>query len=250
MFKMILNGYLGVMGGVIRAIQTGEHEIVAGADVMPPGSAMPFPTYVNISDCDMPADVILDFSTASAVPNVLRYAEKRRVPVVICTTGLSDATVEQLNECAKSVAVFHSANMSLGINLLASVVRKAALALSGFDVEIVEKHHNKKIDAPSGTAMLLAESINDALDEKLSYVYDRTASRERRGENQIGIHSVRCGSVVGEHTVIFAGANEVLEFTHIAQSKEVFARGALRAAKYVKDKPPGLYAMRDIIEEL
>jgi 4-hydroxy-tetrahydrodipicolinate reductase len=248
MLKIILNGYLGVMGGVIRATPPGEFEIVAGADIMPPGSAMPFPTYVNISDCDMPADVILDFSTASAVPAILDYAVSKNIPVVICTTGLSDDTLNLIKKSAERVAVFRSVNMSVGINLLASLIQKAALALPGFDVEIMEKHHNKKADAPSGTAILLADAINAVLNEKLAYVYDRSGAREKRNPEQMGIHSVRGGTIVGEHTVFFAGKDEVIELTHIAQSKEVFARGAIRAALYVKDKPPGLYDMRHIID--
>ncbi len=251
MFKVIMNGYLGKMGRTIGELASkGDFEIVAGIDAMPPTTAMPFPTYTNIEDCDMPADVIIDFSTATAIPSLIEYSVKINIPVVVCTTGLSDETTNMIKKASEKIPVFQSYNMSLGINLLASLLKKAATILYDvdFDIEIIEKHHNQKIDSPSGTALLLADSINEALDNKLEYVNDRSQVRKKRNKNELGIHGIRGGSIVGEHTVLFAGRDEVIEFTHIAQSKEVFAVGAVKAAKFLKDKPAGLYNMQNIID--
>lgn len=252
MKKIIMNGYNGKMGRVICDIVNNdpECEIVAGIDVTTSNAV--FPTYIDINECDMPADAIIDFSTASAVPAVIRYGVEKKIPVVICTTGLSDETIAQMEEASKVIPVFKSANMSLGINLIANLLKKAVGILydADFDIEIVEKHHNQKIDAPSGTALLLADAVNGVMKKKFEYVFDRSGRREKRGKKEIGISAVRGGTIVGEHSVIFAGKDEVIEIKHSAYSKEVFAVGAVKAAKFVSGKEPGKYDMQDIMDEL
>jgi 4-hydroxy-tetrahydrodipicolinate reductase len=252
MIKVIMNGCNGHMGKVICNIvkNDSDAQIVAGVDVV--ASNAPFPTFVDINDCDMPADVIIDFSTASAVPNVINYAVKKNIPVVVCTTGLSDETIKLMAEAAKKIPVFRSANMSVGINLLASILKKYSSVLydAGFDVEIVERHHNQKIDAPSGTALLLGDAVNESCNNQLEYVYDRSQVREKRTRNQLGYSAVRGGTIVGDHEVIFAGKDEVIEFTHSAYSKEVFAVGAVKAAKFVVGKAAGKYDMQDVMSEI
>ena len=253
MTRIILHGYLGQMGSAIRetAAKSNVYQIVAGVDALPPPAAMPFPTYTNITDCDMPADVLVDFSTAAAVPKVLDYASGRTLPVVVCTTGLTDETIRQMAVCAEKTAVFRSANMSLGVNLMAAILQKAAAVLcdEGFDIEIIEQHHNQKTDAPSGTALLLADAINAALPRPLTPVYGRSpyGANTKRQSDEMGIHAIRGGSIVGKHTVLFAGQNEILTIAHAAQSRQVFAAGALKAAAFVRGKPPGLYSMGDML---
>lgn len=250
--KIIMNGYNGKMGKVICDIASKDKdcEIVSGIDITLSNAT--FPTFLNISDCDMPADVIIDFSTASAVPEILKYAQQKKLPIVICTTGLSDETLNMIEDVSENIPVFKSANMSLGINLIANLIKRAVGILdeSGFDIEIVEKHHNQKIDSPSGTALLLADTLNNEMNNKYSYIYDRTKKMEKRSKKEIGIHAVRGGTIVGEHSVIFAGKDEVIEFNHCALSKEVFAVGAVRAAKYLAGKPAGKYDMQNIMNEL
>lgn len=253
MIKMLMNGCNGKMGRVIFELVKNDPEIemVAGIDITT-GNA-PFPTYTNINDCDMPADVLVDFSTASAVPSVIEYALNKKMPVVICTTGLSPETLDMIEAASKKIPVFKSANMSIGINLIASMLKKYSDMLygSGFDVEIVERHHNLKIDAPSGTALMLADAVNDGINgTDLEYVYDRSRVREKRDRKELGLHAVRGGTIVGDHSVIFAGKDEVIEFQHSAHSKEVFAVGAVKAAKFVAGKPAGKYDMQDVMEEL
>ncbi len=227
-----------------------EAEIAAGVDISPANAD--FPVFANIKDCNIEADVIIDFSTATAVPDVIEYAVNKNIPAVICTTALSDDTNKMLNAAAEKVAIFKSANMSLGINLIAAILKKYSSVLydAGFDVEIVERHHNQKIDAPSGTAILLADSVNEGVDESLEYVYDRSQVRQKRDRRELGISAVRGGTIVGDHEVIFAGKDEVIEFTHSAHSKEVFAVGAVKAAKFIKDKPAGKYDMQDVMAEI
>jgi 4-hydroxy-tetrahydrodipicolinate reductase len=252
MIKVIMNGCNGHMGKVICNIVKDDKDaqIVAGVDVV--ASNAPFPTFIDINDCDVPADVIIDFSTAVAVPNVIKYAVNKKIPVVICTTGLSDETIKLMDEASKVIPVFRSANMSVGINLLASILKKYASVLydAGFDVEIVERHHNQKIDAPSGTALLLGDAVNESCDNQLEYVYDRSQVREKRTRNQLGYSAVRGGTIVGDHEVIFAGKDEVVEFTHSAYSKEVFAVGAVKAAKFVVGRAAGKYDMQDVMSEI
>ena len=250
MTKIILHGYMGGLGSAIRAsAESDRHcEIVSGIDIVGSGNGLAFPTYSDVSNCDRDADVVVDASVVEAVPALLDFGVRRQLPLVICTTGLSQELLEDIRKASEKVAVIQSANMSLGVNLLVDMVQKAAKLLTGFDIEIIEKHHSQKVDAPSGTALLLANAIN--ADKHMEYVYDRSKERHKRGQNEIGIHAIRGGTIVGEHSVIFAGRDEVIEFKHQALSKEVFAVGALKAARFIKDKPPGLYTMQNIIDEV
>ncbi len=251
MVRIIMHGCNGHMGQVISGLaeQDPDAKIVAGIDIADQGKNS-YPVYTNIEDCQEEADAIIDFSTAKAVDGLLDYSVKRQIPVVVCTTGLSEAQLEKLEECAKKVAVLKSANMSLGINTLLKLVQDAAkvLASAGFDMEIVERHHRLKVDAPSGTALALADSLNEAMGNAYHYVYDRSQKREKRQDKEIGISAVRGGTIVGEHEVIFAGPDEVIEFKHTAHSKAVFGKGALEAAKFLAGKAAGLYNMSNVIE--
>ncbi|MDR1664137.1 MAG: 4-hydroxy-tetrahydrodipicolinate reductase [Clostridiales bacterium] len=254
MTKIILNGYLGRMGKVVRGLVEKDPacEIVAGIDTSAIGEGLTFPAYPDFSSCDMPADVVVDFSGVSALRGMLMFGVEKRVPMVICTTGLSRDDEEEIRAASEKVAVFRSANMSLGINLIRNMLDRAAKLLydARFDVEIIECHHNQKLDAPSGTALLLADAVNAALDGKMEYVYDRSERREKRPRNEIGLHALRGGTVVGEHSVVFAGQDEVITLKHEAHSREIFAVGALKAAAFIKGKPPGLYDMQDLINAL
>ncbi len=249
MIKVIINGCSGKMGKVVYNLVKNDSELAVAAGIDPFGESADFPVFKSPSDCNVDADVIIDFSTASAIPALLDFSVKKQIPVVLCTTGFFDELNEQVKKASEKVAVLKSANMSLGVNLLFSLVQKAAQVLydSGFDIEIVEKHHNQKIDAPSGTALAIADAINSALDDKLDYVYDRSQKREKRSRTEIGIHAVRAGNIVGEHDVIFAGTDEVIEINHKATSKEIFAVGAVKAAKYLAGKPAGFYTMKDVL---
>lgn len=244
-----MNGCNGHMGKTVCNLVSKESgcEIVAGIDIVESNAT--FPVYTNVNDCDMPADVIIDFSTANAVPAILDYAVSKKIPIVICTTGLSEETLKMVEEASKIIPVFRSANMSVGINLIASLLKKAVKMLddANFDIEIVEKHHNQKIDAPSGTALLLADSMNETMENKYEYIYDRSSVRKKRDKKELGIHAVRGGTIVGEHSVIFAGKDEVIEFKHSAMSKEIFAVGAVKAAKFIAGKPSGKYDMQDVM---
>ena len=243
-----MHGCNGKMGKVICDLvnKDADAEIVAGIDIA--GANAPFPVFTDIKDCNVEADAIIDFTTASAVPAVIDYAVEKNIPAVICTTGLSDETMDMLKKASEKVAMFKSANMSLGINLIATILKKYSDVLyqAGFDVEIVERHHNQKIDAPSGTAILLADAVNEGVGGDLEYVYDRSQVRQKRDRKELGLSAVRGGTIVGDHEVIFAGQDEVIEFTHSAHSKEVFAVGAVKAAKFIKGKKPGIYDMQDV----
>lgn len=250
MTKVIMNGCNGKMGQCITGIckDDPEIQIVAGIDVYD-GIENDYPVFSSIRDCDVKADVIIDFSNVEAVDELLDYCEEKEMPVVLCTTGLSENQLEKILKVSQSTAVLKSANMSLGVNTLIELLRKAALvfAPAGFDMEIVEKHHNLKVDAPSGTALALADAMNDALEEDYTYKYDRSQERVKRDKYEIGISAVRGGTIVGEHEVIFAGQDEVIEFKHTAYSKAVFAKGAVEAAKFLHGKPAGFYDMADVI---
>ena len=250
MVKAIMNGCNGKMGQSITAIckEDKDIEIVAGIDLYD-GIKNDYPVFTSIDACDVEADVIIDFSNAKAVDALLSYSAKKNIPVVLCTTGLSEEQLSEVDKTAGKVAVLRSANMSLGINTLMELLKKAALvfAPAGFDMEIVEKHHNQKLDAPSGTALALADSMNEALDNAYSYKYDRSKERVKRDSHEIGISAVRGGNIVGEHEVLFCGQDEVIEFKHTAYSKAVFAKGAVEAAKFLAGKPAGHYDMADVI---
>lgn len=253
MFRVIIVGHMGRLGGAIcRLANVTEAALVAaGIDVAANGTPSAFPVYQDIAECAVEADCIIDCSLAPAVPSSIEYAEKTNTPLVICTTGLSEKTLLLMREAAKSIPIFCSANMSLGINLMCALSEKLVkiLANAGFDVEIIEKHHNRKLDAPSGTALMLADAINDAAGGTYEYTYDRSDKKEARAKNEMGIHAVRGGTIFGEHEVIFAGNEEILEIKHSIASRDVFATGALKAAEYVAKKPPGLYDMKQLIDE-
>ncbi|MCR4895251.1 MAG: 4-hydroxy-tetrahydrodipicolinate reductase [Lachnospiraceae bacterium] len=250
MTRVIMHGCNGRMGRTITAMidEMDDVEIVAGVDAFDDGHNQ-YPVFSNIADCRVDADVIIDFSNVVALDGLLDECVDRGIPLVLCTTGLSDDQISKLRVCSTKVAILMSANMSLGINLLMKLLKEATAVLdpAGFDIEIVEKHHNRKLDAPSGTAYALANAINDALPEKYQYVYDRTGRRMKRPKEEIGISAIRGGSIVGDHDVIFAGQDEVITFSHRAYSRAVFARGAISAAQFLVGKAPGLYNMSDVI---
>lgn len=250
MVKIIMHGCNGHMGQVISGIveKDPDAEIVAGIDIADQGKNS-YPVFTDIDACQVEADAIIDFSSAKATDKLLEYSAARQIPVVLCSTGLSQEQLAKVEETSRKVAVLKSANMSLGINTLLKLVQDAAkvLAAAGFDMEIVEKHHRLKLDAPSGTALALADSINEAMDNQYHYVYDRSQKREKRDDKEIGISAVRGGTIVGEHEIIFAGQDEVIEFKHTAYSKAIFGKGAVEAAKFLAGKPAGRYDMRDVI---
>ena len=249
MIKAIMHGCNGAMGQVISSLAEadGEMEIVAGVDLNTERKNS-YPVYASLEECPR-ADVIIDFASAKAVDHLLDYCAATGTPVVLCTTGLSEEQIRRVEETAEKAAVLRSANMSLGINLLLKLVKEAArvLAAADFDIEILEKHHNRKLDAPSGTALALADSINEAMESQYHYVYDRSSRRQKRDPREIGIQSVRGGSIVGEHDVIFAGQDEVITISHTAYSRAIFAKGAVAAAKFLAGKTSGLYDMADVI---
>lgn len=252
MVRVIMNGCNGKMGQVITGIiaEDAQAEIIAGIDVYD-GIKNPYPVFSNIADCNVDADVIIDFSNAKAIDGLLDYVEAKKMPVVLCTTGLSEEQLQRVEKVSKEVAVLKSANMSLGINTIMKLLQQAVqvFAPAGYDVEIVEKHHNQKLDAPSGTAIALADSMNEVMDHQYEYIYDRSQRRQKRDAKELGISAVRGGTIVGEHEVIFAGTDEVIEIKHTAYSKAVFAKGAVEAAKFLAGKPAGLYDMSHVISE-
>ena len=250
MVKVIMHGCNGKMGQTITGLIAADEEIeiVAGVDARDEGKNA-YPVFQSIADCTVEADAVIDFSVAAAVDGLLDYCVNKKIPCVLCTTGLSQEQLEKVKEASQKVAVLKSANMSLGINMLLKLLREAAgiLARAGFDMEIVEKHHNQKVDAPSGTALALADAINEQMDHAYEYVYDRSQIRAKRNDKEIGISAVRGGTIVGDHDVIFAGADEVVTFSHRAYSKAVFGKGAIQAAKFLKGRPAGMYDMADVI---
>ncbi len=255
MTRIILNGCFGRMGTVLcrLAADNPDVEIVAGIDIAEHADGLTFPTYSDISNCEMPADVVVDFTNINGIRSLCGFGESHKLPLVVCTTGLTAENWNDLHAAAKKVAVFQSPNMSLGVNLLSNMLKRASKLLydAGFDIEITERHHNQKLDAPSGTALVLAETVNAALDNKLHIITDgRSGVQSKRARDEIGVHALRGGTIVGEHSVVFAGLDEVIEFSHSAYSREVFAVGAIKAAVFLKNKPPGLYNMQDLIDEL
>jgi len=251
MTKVIMHGCNGRMGQAITEIVKSDNdvEIVAGVDMID-NIDNGYPVYTSITNCDVDADVIIDFTNAKAVDGLLEYAVCKKIPVVLCSTGLSEEQLKKVNDASEKIAILRSGNMSLGINTLIKILKTISKPLkeAGFDIEIVEKHHNQKLDAPSGTAIMLADAVNESIDEDMEYVYDRSSRREVRPENEIGISAVRGGTIVGDHDVIFAGKDEVVEVSHRAYSRAIFAKGAVSAAKFLKGKEKGMFTMSDVIE--
>jgi 4-hydroxy-tetrahydrodipicolinate reductase len=250
MMRIIVHGCSGRMGQAVVALASAspDVQIVAGVDMAPAPGKAAFPVFPDLASCGLPADVVIDFSTPKALPGLLAAAAARKLPLIVATTGLSAEDKGLLAGHAREIPIFVSANMSLGINLLKELIQQAAAVLGGsFDIEIVEKHHNQKKDSPSGTALLLAEALNEVSLGTRPYVYGRHARSEQRDPKEIGIHAVRAGTIVGEHEVLFAGKDEVVEFRHAAYSRSIFASGALQAARFLIGKPPGLYGMKEMI---
>ena len=249
MVEVILHGCNGRMGQMLSELISKDEEMTVVAGIEPSGEAKnDYPVYKSFDELKETADVIIDFSTASAIDGLLDYCEKTHTPLVLCSTGLSEAQLGRVERLAKVSAVLVSANMSLGINVLLKLLKNVTKTLyeNGFDIEIVEKHHNQKLDAPSGTALALADVMKDELDD-ISYNLDRSKVRKKRERNEIGISAVRGGTIVGEHEVIFAGTDEVIEIKHTAYSRAIFAKGAMSAAKFLKGKSAGKYNMSDVI---
>lgn len=251
MTRIIMCGCNGKMGQVISDIVAADEEaqIVAGVDINTE-ARNGYPVFSKLSECNVEADAVIDFSSPKAFDDLMDTAAKRKLPVVLCTTGLSEEQLVKAEETSKQTAILRSANMSLGVNTLLKLVAVAAdvLAKADFDIEIVEKHHNQKVDAPSGTALALADAINEVLNNEYSYTYDRSQVREKRTKKEIGLSAVRGGTIVGEHEVIFAGTDEVIEFKHTAYSKAIFGKGAVSAAKFLHGKGAGMYRMSDVID--
>ena len=248
MINVILCGSGGKMGGFVADALKNDKEmqIVAGVDKF--NNSQSFPVFKNFNEITVECDLIIDFSHPALLDDMLKFAKSKNIPLVIATTGYNEAQIDAINKASSEIPVFFTFNMSLGVNLICSLAKKAASILGdGFDVEIVEKHHNQKIDAPSGTAIMLANSVNEVFGDTMNYEYDRHSKRGKRTKNEIGIHSVRGGTIVGEHDVIFAGRDEVVTISHSAFSKEVFAVGAVKAAKFIYGKKPGLYNMNSIM---
>lgn len=249
MTNIILSGCNGKMGQVIARLlsQDDDAKVIFGYDINTEMKNS-FPVFSDFSETELKGDVVIDFSHPSSFSSVVNYCKTTKTPLVMATTGLSDEQKQELLELSKEVAVFFSANMSIGVNLLVDLVKKATAILGeAFDIEIIEKHHNQKIDAPSGTALMIADEISSVTDYSPEYVYDRHSVRKKRTSNEIGIHAVRGGTIVGEHDVIFAGNDEIIEIKHTATSKEIFATGSIRAAKFIKDIKPGMYNMTNLI---
>lgn len=248
MIKILLNGANGKMGSeVIQAVKNVENcKIVCGFD-KEENTKNGFPVYKTIEDIKENVDVIVDFSVPVATFEILKYAKKNKTPIVIATTGFNEEQLKEIRKTSEEIPIFRSSNMSLDINLMATILQKIAEVLKGADIEIVETHHNRKVDSPSGTAILLADAINEVLEEKKEYTFDRMQKREKRNKNEIGFSSIRGGNIVGEHTVKFFGENESLEIKHTAYSRQVFAEGALNAAEFIVNQKPGLYDMRSLV---
>lgn len=250
MLRVIIHGCNGAMGRMLAQVIANEPEIeiAAGVDVQE-NPALPFPVYTSWEACQTEADAVIDFSAAAAADGVLQVCGDRKLPLVLASTGLTEEQLEHVRQVSREIPLVQSYNMSLGINTLAKVLGQITplLAEAGFDIEIVERHHRRKVDAPSGTALLLADAVNQSVDGRYHYVYDRSDVRQKRDPDEIGISSVRGGTIVGVHDVIFAGEDEVIELNHQAFSRAVFAKGAIAAAKFLQSKEPGYYTMRDVI---
>ncbi len=250
MTDIILSGCFGKMGRVItKSVSEREDcKIAAGVDIIE--AEADFPVFNSFDSVTVKADVIIDFSNPAALESMLDFAVKNNCGAVIATTGLSEAQINRINEASKIIPIFYSANMSIGVSLITELAKKAAHVLGkDFDIEIVEAHHNQKIDSPSGTALMIADGISQALETKPRYEFDRHSKREKRTADEIGIHSIRGGTIVGEHEIIFAGHDEIIKISHSARSKELFAVGAINAAVFLKGKPSGMYSMKQLVED-
>jgi 4-hydroxy-tetrahydrodipicolinate reductase len=248
--KVLLHGCNGKMGQVLSRIISEENdmEVVCGVDICPEKFNNNYPVYRNLSDVNEEVDILIDFSNRSCLNSILEYGLSRNVPLLICTTGFSPEEKEAMTDAARKIPILNSGNMSLGVNLIISLAKQAAEVLYGnFDIEIIEKHHNQKLDSPSGTALMIADAINSSLSDSMEYTYGRHSKTEKRDKKEIGIHSVRGGAIVGEHDVIFAGPGEIVEISHTALSRDVFGYGAVKAAKFLFGKAPGFYSMKDVI---
>ena len=248
MIKIILNGCGGKMGKSITKSITNfpKLNIVAGIDAYSK-TLESYPIFENILKCDIDADVVIDFSRPDSLESIIKFCTEKNLPLVLCTTGFSEEQIDTIKEASESFPIFRSANMSLGINVVNSILKQvSALLYDGFDIEIIEKHHNQKVDAPSGTALLLADTIKASINEDIKYVKGRDGIAKRQ-HNEIGIHSIRGGNIIGEHSVIFAGQSEIIEIKHEALSRDVFAVGALKASEFIVGKLPGIYDMDDLI---
>ena len=248
MKKVLLSGAAGVMGQFVReaVAAADDFTIVCGFDAKADPDA-DFPIYSDLGECDEDVDAIIDFSHFSAFRSIFDYAVEKKIPIVIATTGLTDEDSAAIAEGAKVIPVFKTANMSLGVNVMAKVLKDISETLKAYDVEIIEKHHHRKVDAPSGTAILLADAVNDGLSEKREFTYGRHGRDAKRDVSEIGIHAVRAGTIAGEHTVLYAGDDELIEIKHTALSRKIFANGALTAARFLADQKPGLYTMENVI---
>jgi 4-hydroxy-tetrahydrodipicolinate reductase len=249
MINVLLCGCNGKMGKFIRELmaERQDMQIAAGVDVVRDDIPAKFPVFQTIAEVTVKSDVIIDFTHHSLTPSVLDYVEKTQIPAVICTTGLDEAIISRMKAMAQTVPLLRSGNMSLGINLLLDLVQRAATVLEGFDIEVIERHHNQKLDAPSGTAYMLAEAINQVLDNSKTFTYGREGKDAKRQPQEIGIHAIRGGTLVGEHEIIFAGNDEIVTISHSARSRKVFGKGAIQAARFLVSQPPGLYSMKDVL---
>ncbi|MDU7337192.1 MAG: 4-hydroxy-tetrahydrodipicolinate reductase [Clostridium sp.] len=252
MTRFIISGCNGKMGNYIAAGIKNRPDCitVAGIDAFAGGAEKEFPVFSSAADISCEADVLIDFSNPALLSSLLELGVSRKLPMVICTTGFSKDQVAQIKKASETIPIFCSGNMSLGVNLMIELAKKAASVLWGqFDVEIIEKHHNLKVDAPSGTALMIADAISSTVDEEPHYEYDRHSQRKKRSKTEIGLHSVRGGTIVGEHEVLFAGPDEILSITHSAQSKEIFATGSINAALFLVGKSAGMYNMGDLLAD-
>lgn len=249
--KVLLHGCNGRMGQVlVRLIsEASDMEVVCGVDSFPEKYNNNFPVYENLEEATEDVDILIDFSNHSCIDNIIKFGKQRGLPLIICTTGFTPEESSLMLDASKFIPIFNSANMSIGVNILISLVEQAAKSLyEDFDIEIIEKHHNQKLDSPSGTALMIADAINSTLDNEYDYVYGRHSKTQKRTKKEIGIHAIRGGSIVGEHQVIFAGGGEVIEVNHSALSRDVFGYGALAAGRFMLNKKPGMYNMDDVLK--
>jgi 4-hydroxy-tetrahydrodipicolinate reductase len=248
--RVIMHGCNGRMGQTITRLisQAPDAEIVCGIDREPDRVKNSYPVYESFQEVTEEADVLIDFSYHTCIHDVLSFGMSKNMPLVICTTGFTPEEKQKMSDASKSISILHSANMSIGINLVLSLAQQAAEALFGdYDIEIVERHHNQKLDAPSGTALMIADAINSSIENKGEYVFERASVRRKRKPEEIGIHAVRGGTIVGDHDVIFAGPDEIIEINHRALSRDIFGHGAIKAARFIKEQQPGFYSLKDVI---